>query len=77
MPAPTIATSVFRFALIVIGRMLLGVASLHGNRFRGAKANRTRPRREGQTATGAILTDGIELERANSTIGSGFGTAAH
>jgi hypothetical protein len=35
MPAPTIATSVFRFALIAIGRMLSGVVSLHQQPFQG------------------------------------------
>lgn len=32
MPAPTIAASVFRFALVAIGRMLSGVVPLHRNR---------------------------------------------
>ncbi len=35
MPAPTIATSVFRFALIAIGRMLSGVVTLHEQPFQG------------------------------------------
>ncbi len=35
MPAPTIATSVFRFALIAIGRMLSGGVTLHEQPFHG------------------------------------------
>jgi len=35
MPAPTIATSVFRFALIAIGRMLAAVVTLDEQPFQG------------------------------------------
>ncbi len=35
MPAPTIATSVFRFALIAIGRMPSDVVTLHEPPFQG------------------------------------------